>query len=416
MLHHRKEAQWDSLWVGGYIATFNDDTLDIKSVKSAVAVKGGNIAWVGLEEEFDSSWEGLANKVHYLEGQWITPGFIDCHTHVVYGGNRADEFMLRLRGKQYEEIARTGGGIMATVDATRHCDEDALFLVSKKRLLSMLKQGVSVVEIKSGYGLDHDTELKMLRVARRLGEELPIDVCTTFLGAHTVPMSYENHADQYIDFLCSEVLPQAVEEDLVDAVDGFCENIAFTPAQIEKLFNRASSLGLPVKLHAEQLSQSGGTLLATKYKALSADHLEYVSEEAVEAMAQSNTVAVLLPGACYYLQSRRIPPVSLFRKYKVPMAIATDCNPGSSPVGSLLLMLNMACVLFGFTVEEALLGVTRHAAQALGIDSSHGTLTEGKAADFVVWDINNPVDLVYETGYNPCQQVIKRGEVVVDNR
>ena len=374
----------------------------------AVAVAADRIHWVGDQSRLPSHIPAGVS-VHSAGGRWVTPGLIDCHTHLVYGGDRAREFEQRLTGVSYEEIARQGGGIVSTVTATRAASEDQLVALAGPRLAALAAEGVTTIEIKSGYGLDGDTELKMLRAARRLGEGGGVDVVTSFLGAHALPAEYAGRGDDYIDFVCAQVMPRVAELGLADAVDAFCEGIGFTVAQTERVFHKARALGLPIKLHAEQLSDLGGTALAARFGALSADHLEYVSEPSIEAMAESGTVAVLLPGAFYFLRETRKPPVDLFRRHNVPIAIATDSNPGSSPVSSLLLMLNMACTLFQMTPEEALTGVTRHAAAALGRADKVGTLEAGKQADFVLWEIDQPAELAYRIGFNPCYQVIKSG-------
>lgn len=372
-----------------------------------MAVKAGRICWLGSRRELPDKM--LADiSIHRCDGRLITPGLIDCHTHLVYGGDRAREFELRLSGVSYEEIARQGGGILSTVKATREASEQMLLDAARPRLAALIAEGVTTVEIKSGYGLDLDTETRMLRVARALAEANPVTVTATFLGAHALPPEYAGRSDDYIEFVCNEILPAIAKQKLADAVDAFCEKIGFSPAQTERVFQTARTLGLPVKLHAEQLSDLGGAQLAARYHALSADHLEYVSEDGVKAMAAAGSVAVLLPGAFYFLRESKRPPVELFRRYGVPMAVATDSNPGSSPVCSLLLMLNMACTLFRLTPEEALAGATRNAAQALGMGAI-GTLEVGKKADFVVWDIEYPAELAYRLGYNPCHRVIKDG-------
>ena len=337
---------------------------------------------------------------------------MDCHTHLVYAGSRAREFELRLQGATYEEIARQGGGIRSTVSATREADEQALFEQSAPRLDALLQEGVTTVEIKSGYGLDLDTELRMLRVARKLGEKFPVTVMPTFLGAHALPPEYEDRPDDYIEFVCSQVLPQVASQKLAVAVDAFCENIGFTPAQTQRVFKAAKNLGLAIKLHAEQLTDLQGAALAARYQALSADHLEYVSKSGVQAMAKNDTVAVLLPGAFYFLRETKLPPVDLLRRHGVPIALSTDCNPGSSPAVSLLLMLNMACTLFRLTPEEALAGVTRNGARALGLQDRIGTLEPGKDADFVIWDIPEPAELAYRIGANPMKHVVRKGRLV----
>lgn len=372
--------------------------------KGAVAISDGLIQWVGPEKELPVEFAGLQEKD--LGGRLVTPALIDCHTHLVYGGSRATEFELRLKGASYEEISRSGGGILSTVTATRNASEEELFAQSLPRFDALLAEGVGTVEIKSGYGLDLETEIKMLRVARQLGKERNTRVKTSFLGAHAIPPEFAGKAEAYIDFVCEEVLPAVHEEKLADAVDGFCENIAFSPKQISMVFEKATSLGLPVKLHAEQLSNYGGAALAAKYGALSADHLEYLDEAGILAMAKSGTVAVVLPGAFYTLRETQLPPLNSLRKAGVPIAIATDCNPGSSPLTSLLLCMNMACTLFRMTPEEALCGVTREAAQALGIGPEVGTIEVGKKAEFAVWNVEQPAELAYRIGCNPLEEMV----------
>jgi len=372
--------------------------------KGAVAISDGLIQWVGPEKELPVEFAGLQEKD--LGGRLVTPALIDCHTHLVYGGSRATEFELRLKGASYEEISRSGGGILSTVTATRNASEEELFAQSLPRFDALLAEGVGTVEIKSGYGLDLETEIKMLRVARQLGKERNIRVKTSFLGAHAIPPEFAGKAEAYIDFVCEEVLPAVHEEKLADAVDGFCENIAFSTKQISRVFDTASALGLPLKLHAEQLSNLGGTALAANYGALSADHLEYLDEAGIRAMAKSGTVAVVLPGAFYTLRETQFPPLKALRQAGVPLAIATDCNPGSSPLTSLLLCMNMACTLFRMTPEEALCGVTREAAQALGIGTEVGTIEVGKKAEFAVWNVEQPAELAYRIGFNPLEEMV----------
>jgi len=376
----------------------------------AIGTMAGKIAWVGEANDLPH----LSDNVEIIScgGHVMTPGLIDCHTHLIYGGTRAAEFEQRLQGVSYKDIARQGGGILSTVRATRNRDENTLYSSAKKRLNKLQKSGVTTVEIKSGYGLDLENEMKMLRVARKLGEDPVVDVVTTFLGAHAVAPEFDGDSDGYMDYVTGEMLDAVMSESLADAVDAFCEDIAFSPDQVERLFSRARKLGLNVKLHAEQLTACGGTKLAAKYRALSADHLECLDEEGVKAMAQAGTVAVLLPGAFYTLRDDRIPPIDLFRKYKVPMAVASDSNPGSSPVFSLPLMINMASTLFRLTPEESLTGVTRNAARALGLDD-RGTLEVGKKADFALWDINHPAELAYQVGGNFCVQLFKDGKEVI---
>jgi imidazolonepropionase len=378
----------------------------------ALGVAGGKIAWLGAEAELPAYAQAPGFVQHDGAGAWVTPGLVECHTHLVFGGSRADEFRRRLAGASYEEIARAGGGILSTVTATRKASENELFEAAAARLRRLLAQGVTSVEIKSGYGLDAETEGKMLRAARRLGRELPVTVYTTFLGAHALPPEFRGRPDEYIDLVCTGMLPALAGQGLVDAVDVFCENIAFSVAQSERVFQAAVRLGLPVKMHAEQLSNIGGSKLAARYGALSTDHLEHATEADVAAMNRAGTVAVLLPAAYYCLRETRRPPVELFRRHRVPMAIATDCNPGTAPVLSPLLTMNMACTLFGLTVEEALQGYTTHAARALGKPDLHGSLALGRHADFVLWNVDTPAELVYWLGANPCRAVIRQGRIV----
>ncbi len=398
--------RWDDLWLNGTLATCESPNSIIH--QGAIAVKEGKIAWLGKMSDLPGSPEALSIHVHDLQNRCLTPGLIDCHTHLVYAGNRALEFEKRLQGVTYEEIAREGGGIQSTVSSTRNASEEELFRESVKRARALMASGVTTLEIKSGYGLDLATEIKMLRVAKRIEETLNITVRKTFLGAHTIPGEYKGRSDEYIDFICDEVLPVVVKEKLADAMDVFCEKIAFTLPQAERIFKAAQQSGLGIKCHAEQLSDSGCAALAAKYHALSVDHLEYLSSEGVNAIARSQTVAVLLPGAFYFLREKKLPPIELLRKKQVPMAVASDCNPGTSPITSLLLILNMACTLFSFTPTEALLGVTQQAAKALGLARTHGTLTIGKVADFAIWDVSHPIELVYEMGGSPLWKCVKQ--------
>ncbi len=374
------------------------------SAPSFVGIQGGHITAVGPMSEFAS-----AAPVEDCAGRLLTPGLIDCHTHLVYAGDRAREFEQRLQGTTYEDIARAGGGIVATVRATRAASEEELFGQTAARARRLMAEGVTTVEIKSGYGLDVDNELKQLRVARRIGQALGIDVRTTCLAAHALPPEFTGRADDYIDRVCSTILPAVLRAGLADAVDAFCERIGFTPEQTARVFAAAAKLGLPVKLHAEQLSDQGGAQLAARHGALSCDHLEYVSAEGVGAMAQAGTIAVLLPGAFYFLRETKLPPVELLRKLRVPIAISTDSNPGSSPTTSLLLMLNLACTLFRLTPSEAFLGITRHAARALGLKDTHGTIEVGKVADMALWDADSAASLCYQIGAPPPVAVFKRG-------
>lgn len=402
----------DSLWVNVNLATMTENSPYGLLGDGALAVCDGKITWIGSRSELPADLESNAVRVYDGKKGLITPGLVDCHTHLVYAGSRAREFEMRLQGATYEEIARQGGGIRSTVTATREADEQSLVEQSAPRLAALISEGVTTVEIKSGYGLDLDTELRMLRVARKLGQTHPVTVVPTYLGAHALPVEYEDNSDRYVEFVCNEVMPQVAARQLASAVDAFCENIGFSPRQTERVFKAARKLGLAVKLHAEQLTDQNGAALAARYGALSADHLEYVSEEGVKAMADSGSVAVLLPGAFYFLRETRVPPIDLLRRYKVPMAISTDCNPGSSPAVSLLLMLNMACTLFYLTPEEALAGVTRNGARALGLQDSIGTLEMGKDADFIVWDIPHPAELSYRIGSNPLKHVVRKGKRV----
>ncbi|MBC5766116.1 imidazolonepropionase [Ramlibacter albus] len=371
---------------------------------AAIVVEGSRIAWVGPR----ASVPVACDTVHDAQGALITPGLIDCHTHLVYGGDRAHEFELRLNGATYEEIARAGGGIASTVAATRAADEATLLDASLGRLRDLVAEGVTTIEVKSGYGLALEHERKCLRVARSLAQHAPVDVRTTFLGAHALPPEFAGRADDYIDEVL-RMLPLLQQDGLVDAVDAFCERIAFSTAQTERVFEAARAAGLPVKLHAEQLSDSGGAALAARFGALSCDHLEWLGEEGAQAMARAGSVAVLLPGAFYFLRETRLPPIELLRRHGVPLAVSTDCNPGSSPCTSLLLMLNMACTLFRLTPEEALAGATRNAARALGLQD-RGVLAPGMRADFVLWDVQRPAQLAYAIGANPRRQTVFAGQ------
>lgn len=401
-----------TVWHHARLATMAGQGADICGLieDGAVVVHEGRIAWVGARDELPAEWREADR--HDCGGAWLTPGLIDCHTHLVHAGNRAQEFEQRLDGASYEAIAQAGGGILSTVRATRAASEDALVAESRPRLCSLLREGVTTVEIKSGYGLDVAHELKLLRVARRLGREQAVQVQSTLLAAHALPPEYAGRGDDYIDLVCRELLPAAQAEGLADAVDAFCEGIAFTPMQTALLFATAVRLGLPVKLHADQLSDLSGAALAASFGALSADHLEYANEASIAAMAEAGTVAVLLPGAYYFLRETRPPPVETLRRHGVPIAIATDCNPGSSPCTSLLLMLNMACTLFRLTPAEALAGVTVHAARALGLQHRCGRLVPGLRADFALWDIGRPAELAYAIGANPCIGRVLAGELV----
>ena len=376
---------------------------------AAIGIKDGKIAWIGSNEQMTPHLSHYqATQIKDANGSWITPGLIDCHTHLVYAGNRSNEFEARLHGASYQDIAAQGGGIVATVSATRDASIEEVFAQSEKRLVALLKEGVTSIEIKSGYGLDLDTERKMLSVARQLGDKYDIHVSTSYLAAHALPPEYKDCADDYIEQVC-EWLPILHNEGLVDAVDGFCENIAFSTEQIRRVFDVARSLGLPVKLHSEQLSDIGGSALVAEFKGLSSDHLEHLSETDIKKMAASNTIAVLLPGAFYTLRDTKLPPIDALRKHQVAIAISTDCNPGTSPLTSLLLAMNMGCTLFYLTPEEVLAGATVHAAQALGL-SHKGKIEVGCDADLALWDITRPADLCYQIGLNPITGIMRQGQ------
>jgi imidazolonepropionase len=391
----------DRLWTNARLATLTGDGLGLVE-QGAVGVQDGRIAWVGPAGEAPP-----AADVIDCEGRLLTPGLIDCHTHLVHGGSRANEWAMRLEGATYEEIARAGGGIVSTMRATREMDEAALVESALPRLDALLAEGVTTIEVKSGYGLTRDDEIKTLRAARGLGNARDVRVATTLLAAHAVPPEYKNDPDAYVDLVCDDIIPAAAG--LADAVDGFCEGIGFSPAQIARVFDAAKAAGLPVKLHAEQLSHLAGARLAASYKALSADHLEHIDAADIAAMADAGTVAVLLPGAFYFMRETKKPPVAALREAGVPMALATDCNPGTSPTTSLLLMLNMGATLFGLSVTECLRAVTVNAAKALGLHGAIGTLEPGKAADFAIWNISEPAELVYRIGFNPLHTRIKDG-------
>ena len=391
----------DRLWTNARIATLTGNGLGLIE-RGGVGAAAGRIAWIGEA----SAAPGAADIID-CGGRLVTPGLIDCHTHLVHGGTRANEWAMRLEGATYEEIARAGGGIVSTMRATREMDQDALTQSALPRLDALLSEGVTTIEIKSGYGLTLADEIKMLRAARALGDARAVRIATTLLAAHAVPPEYKRDPDAYIDLICRDIIPAAVG--LADAVDGFCEGIGFNPEQIARVFDAAQAAALPVKLHAEQLSHLGGASLAASYRALSADHLEHIDDADIRAMAEAGTVAVLLPGAYYFMRETRKPPVQALRDAGVPIALATDCNPGTSPTTSLLLMLNMGATLFGLTVVEALRGVTVNAAAALGLSDEIGTLEVGKACDLAIWDVSDPAELVYRIGFNPLHQRIKDG-------
>ena len=374
-----------------------------------VAISGDRIEWVGAMSELPSELREGAASILDAKDRWVTPGLIDCHTHLVFAGNRAREFEMRLQGASYEQIARGGGGIASTVRATRAATDEELFSVASTRLSTLESFGVTTVEVKSGYGLDVETELRMLHVARRLDVEHPVAVRTTFLGAHALAPEYTDDRSGYIDLICGTMIPRVMDEGLADGIDAFCEGIAFTPQECERVFAVGTQHGLPIRVHADQLSDSGGAALAARVGALSADHLEYASEAGIQAMAKSGTSAVLLPGAFYFLGEDQVPPVDALRLHGVSMAIATDLNPGSSPINSPLTAMNMACVLFGLSPEEALCGMTRNAAKVLGMSGDRGVLSAGSCADVVLWDIDHPSELSYWIGSNPCDAVVQAG-------
>ncbi|MCL4766215.1 MAG: imidazolonepropionase [Hyphomicrobiaceae bacterium] len=401
-------ATCDRLWTNARLATLVAGQGTYGRIEDgAVAARDGRVAYAGPRADLPSDLS--PRETIDCAGRWITPGLIDCHTHLVYAGNRAREFEMRLKGASYAEIARAGGGILSTVAATRAAGEDDLVRAALPRLDALIAEGVTTIEIKSGYGLELETERRQLAAARRLGRIRALDVVTTFLGAHALPPEAEGDKAAYIDRVCREMIPAIAADGLADAVDGFCEGIAFSPDEIARVFDAAKAAGLPVKLHAEQLSNSGGAGLAARYGALSADHLEYLDEPGAAAMADAGTAAVLLPGAFYFIRETQTPPVDLLRRYKVPIALATDCNPGTSPLTSLLLTMNMGATLFRLTVEECLAGVTREAARALGRLDRVGTLEAGKWCDLAIWDIDDPAELVYRIGFNPLCARVWRG-------
>jgi imidazolonepropionase len=399
--------RFDAVWLNARLATMVQGRPYGAIDDGAIGVRDGTIAWAGPRTELPTG----ADVTHDAGGRWITPGLIDCHTHLVFGGDRAEEFEMRLTGATYEEIARAGGGIKSTVSKTRAAGEEELYRSAAGRLGALMREGVTTIEIKSGYGLDIETEAKMLRVARKLGATLPVTVVTTFLGAHAMPPGETGSSADYIALVAGPMMDRIVRENLADAVDVFAESIAFSPEETAIVFEAARRHGLPVKLHADQLSDQGGAALAARFGALSAEHLEHASEEGVAAMAAAGMVAVLLPGAYYFLRDKTLPPIGAMRRHGVDIAIASDCNPGSSPSVSLLLMLNMACTLFRLTPEEALSGVTRVAARALGLND-RGTLAAGKRADFVLWDVSHPAELSYWIGARPAHRIVRGGQIL----
>lgn len=399
--------QVNHIWKNARLATMAGQGNGLGLVdKGLIAARGGDIVYAGPVAEAPAF---TAPDVVDCDGRWITPGLVDCHTHIVHGGNRAHEFELRLAGATYEELARAGGGIVSTMKATRAASEDELVASALPRVDALIAEGVTTLEVKSGYGLERESEMKSLKAARRLGEVRPLSVTTTFLGAHAMPPEAAGDKDAYIDLVCRDMLPAVAAAGLADSVDAFCETIGFTPEQVARVFETAKGLGLPVKLHAEQLSNLHGAALAARFGAQSADHLEYIDEAGVAALAASGTVAVLLPGAFYFVRETHKPPVDLLRRHGVPIAIASDSNPGSSPLTSLLLAMNMAGTLFRLTVDECLAGVTREAARALGRLDRVGTLEAGKSCDLAIWDVERPAELVYRMGFNPLHQRVWRG-------
>ncbi|MEH6404327.1 MAG: imidazolonepropionase [Sneathiella sp.] len=407
-----RETSWDTIFINAQLATMAENGHPYgKTEADCIAVEQGRIAWIGSRSALSAFDLHPDCETVDVNQRWLTPGLIDCHTHLVYAGNRAEEFEMSLNGMSYAEISEKGGGILSTVNSTRASTEDMLLAASLPRLKDSMQGGVTTVEIKSGYGLDLETEIKMLEVAKRLGEQNPVRVMKTFLGAHALPPEFEGKSDDYMAKVCGEMLPTAHALGLVDAVDGFCEKIAFNVDQIRTLFKTAERLKLPVKLHAEQLSNLHGTELAANFNALSADHLEYLDEAGVKALAKHGTVAVLLPGAFYFLRESKVPPLEDLRRSNVPIALATDCNPGSSPITSPQLVMNMAAVLFRMTPEEALAGFTRNAAKALGLQNTIGTLEVGKQADFAIWNISHPSELSYHIGSRPLHQRYFAGQL-----
>lgn len=402
---------WDHLIINARLATMEGDGYGVVEA-GALAIRNHDIAWVGQMKDLPAAPEDCARQVFSAAGLWVTPGLIDCHTHLLFGGSRADEFERRLGGESYESIARSGGGIMSTVRATREASENELIERAAWRVRHLLSEGVTTLEVKSGYGLDVESELKMLRALGRLDDRTAIEILPTFLGAHTIPTEFRDKPDAYVDLIVDEMLPAVADQKLARAVDAYGESIAFSPAQVSRVFDRARELDLPVKLHADQLSDQGGAELAARYNALSADHLEYSSTAGINAMAQAGTIAVLLPGAFHTLRETQMPPISAMRDAGLPLAVATDCNPGTSPLSSIITAMNHACIVFRLTPVEALRGVTLHAAAALGRADSLGSLAVGKQADISVWDIDTPADLAYWVGGRRCRRVYKAGEIV----
>ncbi len=409
MTSHSPPVPWDLVFIHANLATMTGPGYGTIE-NGALAVSGDRIAWTGAMEDLPGPADQLANQVLDCSDKWILPGFVDCHTHLIWAGSRAREFEMRLAGSSYEEIARQGGGIFATVRSVRKTTQDRLFEIASQRIRHFMAQGITCVEIKSGYGLDVETELKMLAVAGRLDKAFPIHIESTFLGAHALPPEFSGRSDAYVDLVIGEMLPRAKDQAIATAVDAFCETIAFSRDQTQKIFRAAADLGFRVKLHAEQLSDSGGAALAAGFSALSCDHLEYLSREGDQAMAENDVTAVLLPGAFYMLKETQRPPMDLLRETGITMALATDLNPGTSPVFGMTPVLNMGCILFGMTCEEALAGATKNGAKALGLEKKKGSLENGKDADFVVWDIDSPADLCYLVGKTPVDRVVIQGK------
>ncbi len=404
---------YDTIWVDANLATMRPGGAPYGVIKrGAVAAKDGKIAWVGYAADLPKPPDELAHVVRRCEDAWITPGFVDCHTHLVFGGDRAREFELRLQGASYEEIARAGGGIVSTVAATRAASKQELVDSASRRLAGLTREGVTTVEIKSGYGLDLETEVKMLEAAGELGARADLRVKRTFLGLHALPPEFKQDRAAYVSLVADVMLPAIAAAGLADAVDAFCENIGFTAEEVDYVFSAARANGLQVKLHAEQLSNQNGAALAARYQALSADHLEYLDDAGIAAMAANGTVAVLLPGAFYFLREKQLPPIDAMRRARVAMAVASDCNPGTSPMTSPLAALNMACTIFRLTPEEALAGITREGARALGMQDDAGTLEEGKACDLAVWNVNSPAELCYWLGAPLLRERVLAGRVV----
>lgn len=406
------ETQVETLWINANIATMASQDVSYGLIlNGAIAIHDGRIQWLGAMSELPLNYQDYCVEILDCHGQLVTPGLVDCHTHIVYAGNRAKEFEMRLNGASYEQVAKAGGGIISTVASTRAASENQLYDQSAVRLELIMSEGATTVEIKSGYGLNLKDELKMLRVARQLGRDYEVDIVTSFLGAHAIPPEYAGRSDAYIDLVCQQILPEIVAEQLADHVDAFCEGIGFSSQQVAKVFSAAKQHGLPIKLHAEQLSDLKGAVLAAKNKALSVDHLEYLMDADVPVLAANNTVAVLLPAAFYYLRETKLPPLDALRKHQVPIALATDSNPGSSPITSLTLVMNMACTLFRMTPEESLAGVTCHGARALGLQDAVGALEVGKVANMVLWDAYEPAELSYRIGGVARKKILFKGKM-----